>query len=809
MTDDQSSVPPPRRARDITRDGIVMLSMTFVGLAVGFGLHLQMGLAFWSAAAAAAVVYLAMLFSHLILSQSRETALLRREVVRLNVELTQLRRTPAEGGILREAPGSAGAASAAGHGAPYGYGRGYQSEVTVPLASVAGPDPLERSRPSASGPVQLAGQADLRPRAGGLREEAARVRSAPVIPPVAPDKRPAPKLRPNIDDAADLLSDLGGLADPAQLPTPVKQSAVKPSPVAPPLAQTASPVAAQSATPIAPVPMAAVQAAPAQPPAPAAAPTMKPVAASVPIPSLSLPPSRVAMSQDVRPVAVKKAVTTEGDRDVEAIHDLIKKLAADIVGGHAASPAAAAPMRAAPAATERTKSVQSEAVKPASTGRVPPAVPVQPAIVLADVLPKPVVKPTDLAVDPAQALTQSLADQLDTLPPVRNQDRPVAAAPVVSPVSAAAVAAARSAVEARLAAAKAVPSAPALPEASVNPALPPVPQPPAGSAGDAESLAGIGAQLAADLGAESASDESPAPDGPAFDSNLQALKSAVDAMRAQPTVAALAAALETSAQVPAAVALADPQLQEKLGLISSALDEERFDVCLEAIIGLEDRRAQHYEVTVRLKDVDDDARETARGSGLLPLLDAVTVDQSARIAWKLEDRGKPGSLFSQINGESLESDRFLNRFADTYRHSETVASRLVLAFVQSDLRVFSAAHWATLRDMADLGFRFSLEDLTDLDLDFEALKQAGFGFVRLDAPVFLKGLPLASGSVSASDICRYFDALGLQVIVGRIADEEQYGQLIDSGVGLGQGMLFGEARPVKADVLKSQQRAVA
>jgi cyclic-di-GMP phosphodiesterase, flagellum assembly factor TipF len=422
----------------------------------------------------------------------------------------------------------------------------------------------------------------------------------------------------------------------------------------------------------------------------------------------------------------------------------------------------------------------------------------------------------DVPADAAQALAQSLADQLDALPPARSTERPVAPAPVVSPAVspvAVAVAAARTAVEARLAAVRVAPqsvasaAAPALKEAPPSPASAPVPQPLSDEVNDVGGLTQIGAQLAADLGAESYADDMSAADEPAYEEKVQALKSAVDAMRAQPTVAALAAAMGTPAPVPAAPV--DPQLQEKLGLISSALDEERFDVCLEAIIGLEDRRAQHYEVTVRLKDVGDNVRDTARGSGLLPLLDAVSVDQSARIAWKLEDRGKPGSLFSQINGESLESDRFLNRFADTYRHSETVASRLVLAFVQSDLRAFSAAHWATLRDMADLGFRFSLEDVTDLDLDFEALKQAGFAFVRLDAPVFLQGLPLAAGSVPASDICRYFDGLGLQVIVGRIADEEQYGQLIDSGVALGQGMLFGEARPVKADVLKSPQRAVA
>ena len=739
MTDDQSFVPQPRRARDIVRDGIVMVSMTFVGLAVGFGLHLQMGFAFWPAAATAAAVYLSMLFSHLMLSQNRETAMLRQELVRLNVEITQLRRTPAEGGVLREAPVAAA------------------------------------------------------------------------------EKRPA--AWSTSDDAADLLSDLSGRQQSAPASVPVRpRQAPIPAQVlfeaSPPRDKLAVPVSTKRAEP------------------------------AVAERDHALP--------ELKSVAAKRAESTEGDRDVEAIHDLIKKLAADIVGGPAAVAMPARRTAAQPetparpmqpeAISEMPAKQVDKAIETLTQVNVPkpePARPTMPATIVQPAPPKQqavgrvplaaiaipmtvraAVKPLPAAPD----VVQTLADQLDTLPPVRGADRVVAAAGV-SPGAAAAVAAARTAVEARLAA-KAV-AAPV-----VAASVPVIASPSAESQSapelahhvnhhgraDGAELAQIGAQLSADLGAETRlqgpadfddlADDPVVDTSPTLELNVQALKSAVDAMRAQPTVAALAAAMHEPTDELASAPI-DPQLRDNVALISSALDEERFEVCLEAIIGLEDRRAQHYEVTIRLKDVDDGFLSTVGGTGLLPLLDASIIDQSARIAWKLEDRGRPGSLFSQITGESLESDRFLNRFADTYRRSETVASRLVLAFVQNDLRQFTAAHWATLRDMADLGFRFSLEDVTDLDLDFQGLQEAGFAFVKLDAAVFLDGLPIATGKVPSSHVCRFFEEVGLVVIVGHIAEEEQYEQLMEAGVGFGQGLLFGEARPVKADVLKSPQRAVA
>ncbi len=260
--------------------------------------------------------------------------------------------------------------------------------------------------------------------------------------------------------------------------------------------------------------------------------------------------------------------------------------------------------------------------------------------------------------------------------------------------------------------------------------------------------------------------------------------------------------------------LTDPA-RDRLAAIAEALENERLDVMLEPILGLGDRRAQHYVVSVRLWGDHEDLTSAAgsgriaRGSGLLPLLDAVKVERAARVAWRMEDRGKPGSLFSTLSGESLVSDRFLNRFADTYRQGDSLGSRLVLSFTQSDLRVFSDLQWATLKDMAELGFRFSLEDITDLDFDFEALAAAGFAFVKLDAGVFMDGLPAAGGVVPAEDVCRYVGKQRLALIVGGITDDAIAVQLKSYGVELAQGPLFGQPRPVKADVLRNPHAAVA
>ena len=51
---------------------------------------------------------------------------------------------------------------------------------------------------------------------------------------------------------------------------------------------------------------------------------------------------------------------------------------------------------------------------------------------------------------------------------------------------------------------------------------------------------------------------------------------------------------------------------------------------------------------------------------------------------------------------------------------------LVLSFAQSEVRTFTPGHAEALGTMAAGGFGFALEEVTDLDMDFGALKAMGF-----------------------------------------------------------------------------------
>jgi cyclic-di-GMP phosphodiesterase TipF (flagellum assembly factor) len=170
-----------------------------------------------------------------------------------------------------------------------------------------------------------------------------------------------------------------------------------------------------------------------------------------------------------------------------------------------------------------------------------------------------------------------------------------------------------------------------------------------------------------------------------------------------------------------------------------------------------------------------------------------------RVARRLGERGRKGSVLAQVDGDSLTDESFLA--ATATEPGIQAGMDLVLSFAQSEVRAFSPGHTQALNALAAAGFRFALEDVTHLDMDFAALQTMGFAFVKLDASVFLDGLPAAGGRIPASDICRHLADFGLALVVGRIEDDWLLARILGFGVLFGKGALFGEPRLVKDDVV--------
>lgn len=302
-------------------------------------------------------------------------------------------------------------------------------------------------------------------------------------------------------------------------------------------------------------------------------------------------------------------------------------------------------------------------------------------------------------------------------------------------------------------------------------------------------------------------------DGDAITESVRALRAAAEAMR--PGEQDLSMTPQEAAFEASPPELTAEQ-DARLAALAEALSADRIDVLLQPILGLKDQITRHYEVSIGLKTPEGatldpaEDRRSLLGTGILPLIDLAKISRIAEVARKLAERGKSGAVFTGVAGESLSDDDFLSRFSDIYNDRASITEQLVVSLAQEDVRLFAPGHWDMLKDLSSVGFRFALEHVTDLDMDFDSLKQANIQYVKLDAGVYLRGLGAGNGvMVPPADVYRFLAEKGLSLIIDHIDSEAQLTKVVDYGALYGQGRLFGGARPVKANVFTASRAASA
>jgi cyclic-di-GMP phosphodiesterase TipF (flagellum assembly factor) len=111
--------------------------------------------------------------------------------------------------------------------------------------------------------------------------------------------------------------------------------------------------------------------------------------------------------------------------------------------------------------------------------------------------------------------------------------------------------------------------------------------------------------------------------------------------------------------------------------------------------------------------------------------------------------------------------------------------------------------------LADLGFRFSLDKVVDLDLDLQDLARSDVKFIKVGAQLLLEELAEVDGrlvlrslpDLAAEDFAALARRYGVEVIAEKVENERQVVDILELDLHFGQGHLFGEPRAIKDAVL--------
>ncbi len=239
--------------------------------------------------------------------------------------------------------------------------------------------------------------------------------------------------------------------------------------------------------------------------------------------------------------------------------------------------------------------------------------------------------------------------------------------------------------------------------------------------------------------------------------------------------------------------------------IARAVEDDTMDVLLGPIVTLAEHSVTHYEMTVGLRSDSEERLDAGEddfaliGGELDTQFDIARLNRAAALATRMNARDRDGSLLAEFFGSSMTSRAFLEAFARAYEARPRISAQLVLTLSQRGIDAFTPSAWQAVQDMHAFGFRLALDKVEHMGTDFTALQRSGFRFVRFDAKALLEGMTMRDRFVPADEIIQRATLAGLSIIASGIPDAETQRRLLDAGILLGQGSLFGAARPVNVD----------
>jgi cyclic-di-GMP phosphodiesterase TipF (flagellum assembly factor) len=257
------------------------------------------------------------------------------------------------------------------------------------------------------------------------------------------------------------------------------------------------------------------------------------------------------------------------------------------------------------------------------------------------------------------------------------------------------------------------------------------------------------------------------------------------------------------------------QSEALLDVVKAALAENRVDLYLQPVVSLPQRRTVFYESFSRLRD--DSGRvmmpaeylSVAEPEGLVAAIDNLLLFRCVQIVRRLAKQDRKVGIFCNISLASLSDESFFPQFLDFLSANKDMAGALIFELGQSAFQRRGAVEARHMARLADLGFRFSLDKVVDLDLDFQDLARADVKFIKVGAQMLLDQLEETDGrlvikslpDLHASDFSRLTRRYGVEVIIEKVESERQIVDLLDLDVSFGQGHLFGEPRAIRDAVL--------
>jgi cyclic-di-GMP phosphodiesterase TipF (flagellum assembly factor) len=242
-----------------------------------------------------------------------------------------------------------------------------------------------------------------------------------------------------------------------------------------------------------------------------------------------------------------------------------------------------------------------------------------------------------------------------------------------------------------------------------------------------------------------------------------------------------------------------------LAAVKSAIEANRIDIYLQPMVTLPQRKVRFYEAVTRLRDdkdeilTPDDFIGTAEAAGLMGRIDHAVMLRCIQVLRRLLVRNKEVGIFCNVAAATLSNPATFAQCLDFLEANRALAASFVLEFKQSTFRNLGPTETEHLAALAQRGYRFSIDHVTDLRIEPRELADRGVRFIKVPASLLLDQRQTSASDIHPSDLSDLLGRFGVDLIAERIEGERAVVDLLDYDVRFGQGFLFSAPRPLRPE----------
>ncbi len=285
-----------------------------------------------------------------------------------------------------------------------------------------------------------------------------------------------------------------------------------------------------------------------------------------------------------------------------------------------------------------------------------------------------------------------------------------------------------------------------------------------------------------------------------------------------------------------------------LEIIHEALRSDRVELFLQPVVSLPQRKPRFYECYTRIRAADgnmilpEQYIPIAEREGLVAAIDNLLLFRCVQLVRKAQSNSHNVSFFCNISSRTLQDKAFFKEFVQFMVANSELSHNLIFEFSQADLESLWLDVEPDLEQLSRLGYVFSMDRVTDLDLDCNILAQRNVKFVKVDiknllairwpepeaparqmaeAPVGAEVEVEAGGEAGDEDapaprvvippinpippqvdmegLRQELDRANIDLIVEKVERENDLIEMLEFRLDFGQGFLFGEPRPSRDD----------